>query len=376
MDNPSISRDTRHYDSETGAWDGQLAHPGIAELAQLAAPLDDEDRDRSGGTPLDRWTWAIEATVFHNLSLAEGSVMNYLSFRAGPKKLFVWSESEENIAIGARTSRSSVRRAIKRLVSLGLIAILRSGKGPNAQFASTYAIKGYASGWRVAPNDTLSEHGLVHHEPSSSENPGILTENPPGLVHGEQGLVHGDPPLVHGEQGLVHGDASLVHGESTNPDNLDNNPDNNLESNQDGFSSFLLSENEDRPAPSASEPPSAEPQETSKQEEPEHVPPPPLEPEPFAFVDEDLEQIHTAGTMTADALRDAVFSWRVRWQDAAAHDRECSCGEFYGIRRRETRKEYQARTRAAHNAEHEQRVERVLQLAAPTLRELSRNDHE
>ena len=53
-----------------------------------------------------------------------------------------------------------------------------------------------------------------------------------------------------------------------------------------------------------------------------------------------------------------------------------AAGRCYGIRRRETPKEYQARTRTAHNAEHEQRVERALQLAAPPLRELSRNDHE
>ena len=119
MDNVILSHDPRHYDSETGAWDGQLPHPDIAQGAGPAG-----GRDSSAGTPLDRWQWVFDAVQHQKLNGTQGLVLSRIVFRAGPPT-HRCSESQKSIARSLALNEDTVRRAVRDLEKKGLVAYER-----------------------------------------------------------------------------------------------------------------------------------------------------------------------------------------------------------------------------------------------------------
>ena len=148
MDTRIVSQATRPgTDRPAGSFD---ENPESATLPMVGAVPLIEDGDRSRGTPLDRLAWAYEAGEIHGLNVYELAVLVYLAYRAGPDLSFVWSESEPAIAANIRCGDRTVRRAIRQLVNLRLVAILRSGRGSFSKLASSYQLQGKATNWHAA----------------------------------------------------------------------------------------------------------------------------------------------------------------------------------------------------------------------------------
>ena len=483
MDNDIVAHETRHYDPETGDWDGQLAHPDIAERARPAG-----GRDRSDVTLLDRWQWSFRAISVHKLSPSQALVLSRIAFRAGTED-HVCKESQKKMGVALDMHEDTVRRAVRDLEKKGLVAYERRFNSPGHIYPS---FKPFPS---ETGNQSQQKPGInpSKNRGQSQQKPGINPRSHSGLtgpltknqqekeqkkeqeasnaaslsltfsqkeqetkisavcqkcrrsarwiekVRSEDAhtgfTVHGDctcaDPCKCGRERFREwancipclvtifdlattwqkGGAAAVKWYSGNPDAfeeqlheaadavdageapaLEESPPtrNNREPTTQGrvetdpvklaealreygIEVGSSSANEDEPAPPAPvspDPIELEPthtQGTSDQPEPtpgcerEDVPPPPA---PFAFSDEDLEDAHAAGTLTTDALRDSLYFKKTTWQEAEQHDRLCTCGQRFGVWRRETGKEYRDRTRAVKMDEHEERARAARELAA------------
>ena len=112
------SSSRRHYDSQTGEWDGQLAQPDVA--AQLSAVGILETRPEDWPSIIERDGFADLVTIQFGLAGPESSVFRRILFRAGPSSQACW-ESQPNMARYLGLGERTVRRALVRLVELGLV---------------------------------------------------------------------------------------------------------------------------------------------------------------------------------------------------------------------------------------------------------------
>ena len=105
---------TKHYDPETGAWDGQLAAPGM--------PAADEPTERKDWPKVfPRMAWADAVVDAQRYRGAQAAVFHRMTIRAGTPK--GCTESVGNIAKGLGIDRRSVQRAIKAIKADGYMAV-------------------------------------------------------------------------------------------------------------------------------------------------------------------------------------------------------------------------------------------------------------
>ena len=83
-------------------------------------------------THLARHEWALDCAEQYDLTGPETYVLIHVAHRAGPKYGYRCFESQENIAARLRLGHRTVKRALGRLVKLGLLASQGSFAGPNA----------------------------------------------------------------------------------------------------------------------------------------------------------------------------------------------------------------------------------------------------
>ena len=108
----------RHYNPETGEWDGQLAHAEVVEQLPAAGIL--EKRPEDWPSIIERDGFADLVTSELGLAGPESSVFRRILFRAGPSSQACW-ESQPNLGRYLGLSERTVRRALARLVELGLV---------------------------------------------------------------------------------------------------------------------------------------------------------------------------------------------------------------------------------------------------------------
>ena len=105
---------TKHYNPETGAWDGQLAAPGM--------PTADEPTERKDWPKVfPRMAWADAVVDARRYRRAQAAVFHRMTIRAGTPK--GCTESVGNIAKGLGIDRRSVQRAIKAIKADGYMAV-------------------------------------------------------------------------------------------------------------------------------------------------------------------------------------------------------------------------------------------------------------
>ena len=117
---PSVpgSSSKRHYNPETGAWDGQLAQPDVVDQLSPAGIL--EKRPEDWPSIVERDSFADLATIEFGLTGPESSVFRRILFRAGPASQACW-ESQTNLGRYLGLGERTVRRALTRLLELGLV---------------------------------------------------------------------------------------------------------------------------------------------------------------------------------------------------------------------------------------------------------------
>ena len=117
---PSVPRSSskRHYNPETGAWDGQLAQPDVVDQLSPAGIL--EKRPEDWPSIVERDSFADLATIEFGLTGPESSVFRRILFRAGPASQACW-ESQTNLGRYLGLGERTVRRALTRLLELGLV---------------------------------------------------------------------------------------------------------------------------------------------------------------------------------------------------------------------------------------------------------------
>ena len=137
----------RHYDPSTsGTWDGQLSHPDIAEQLSPAGIL--EKPPENWPSIIERDGFADVATVTFDLTGPESSVLRRILFRAGSASQGCW-ESLPNMGRYLGLNEKTVRRALARLLDLGLIHKVKAYHGDGKSNCYVPVLRISHSGQRV-----------------------------------------------------------------------------------------------------------------------------------------------------------------------------------------------------------------------------------
>ena len=137
----------RHYDPSTsGTWNGQLSHPDIAEQLSPAGIL--EKPPENWPSIIERDGFADVATVTFDLTGPESSVLRRILFRAGSASQGCW-ESLPNMGRYLGLNEKTVRRALARLLDLGLIHKVKAYHGDGKSNCYVPVLRISHSGQRV-----------------------------------------------------------------------------------------------------------------------------------------------------------------------------------------------------------------------------------
>ena len=146
----------RHYDPSTsGTWDGQLSHSDIAEQLSPAGIL--EKPPENWPSIIERDGFADVATVTFNLTGPESAVLRRILFRSGSASQGCW-ESLPNMGRYLGFNERTVRRALARLLGLGLIHKVKAYHGDGKSNCYVPVLRIAHSGQRVQ-ND--ADEGLA-----------------------------------------------------------------------------------------------------------------------------------------------------------------------------------------------------------------------
>ena len=192
------SSPTSHYDTSTGYWDGQLAHPDIAGGLSPAGIL--EKPPENWPTIIERDGFADLATVTFDLTGPESAVLRRILFRAGSASQGCW-ESLPNMGRYLGINEKTVRRALARLLDLGLIHKVKAyhGDGKSNCYVPVLRLSHFGLSAQNEENnasimDSVSLHsGLSAHQTEGTE---IVTasESIDSEFHGSQKV--GDSKLT------------------------------------------------------------------------------------------------------------------------------------------------------------------------------------
>ena len=148
---PSVpgSSSKRHYNPETGAWDGQLVQPDVVDQLSPAGIL--EKRPEDWPSIVERDSFADLATIEFGLAGPESSVFRRILFRAGPASQACW-ESQPNLGRYLGLGERTVRRALARLLELGLVHRVTAYHGSGSS-------NGYVPVMRIAHSGHSGRNG-------------------------------------------------------------------------------------------------------------------------------------------------------------------------------------------------------------------------
>ena len=104
-----------HYSTDSGDWDGQLPHAGVAGLAKNQSVAE------AANWPgiLQRMDWAIAMTRTHKLSPPQSAVLKEIAYRDGQGR--GCTAAMQTIAEDTGYNEKSIRTAVKELRDRGLI---------------------------------------------------------------------------------------------------------------------------------------------------------------------------------------------------------------------------------------------------------------
>ena len=155
----------RHYDPSTsGTWDGQLSHPDIAEQLSPAGIL--EKPPENWPSIIERDGFADVATVTFDLTGPESAVLRRILFRSGSASQGCW-ESLPNIGRYLGFNERTVRRALARLLGLGLIHKVKAYHGDGKSNCYVPVLRIAHSGLSV--HQTEGTEIVIHSESEDSE---------------------------------------------------------------------------------------------------------------------------------------------------------------------------------------------------------------
>ena len=137
---------TKHYDSDTGSWTGQLAVPGMPEPEPVERKTGGPVERKPGG-PLDRFTWMKPAT--RELTGAGFKFVFALAGYSNDQGRCYPSHARLRLDTGL--SDSGLRKGQREAVNTGWVVVEESGKG---KASSHYRLTGADTGWvRVSPEE-------------------------------------------------------------------------------------------------------------------------------------------------------------------------------------------------------------------------------
>ena len=99
----------QHYSPDTGQWDGQLPHPGLAALVD----------SRNWPGLQERMTWTRAVIRAHQLPPPQAATLNEIAYR--DDQISGCSATMEALALNTGYSEKSVRRAMQALQNKKLI---------------------------------------------------------------------------------------------------------------------------------------------------------------------------------------------------------------------------------------------------------------
>ena len=121
-DNLDLDTTTKHYDTKTGDYDGQLVHADLVGQLPAASP-----KPAAWPKVFERLAWAdgvVKARLYRN---ATAAVFHRITTRAGTPE--GCTESLRHIALGLGVTRRTVQRAVKSIRADGYIAIREQADG-------------------------------------------------------------------------------------------------------------------------------------------------------------------------------------------------------------------------------------------------------